>query len=441
MTISSENPSFRLTRLENGWLVGRFPALEAVAGVVHLVTTSQAIDVHVVRAQKASAADEAARACGLPAAAWVEQVHGPTVLQVGEATDRTIGSGSVRDFGEQPVSIFAPKGRRRVAGGEAKRNPRKASGIGISPEGATENLAGTPTPLQGLLQSGSTSRGLPPPAILRQPFGLDDNDAVNDPIFAGEADGLVTRQSGLGLVTRSADCPLILAADGEAGVVGTAHASWRSTVQQIAAELIRQMTAAGAAAEHIVACICPSAGPCCYQVGPEVLQAALEGIGPHAREFFRQCGLHGQAERVGLGQTTAFDPTCKPAQPPLRASARTRVPTCVGMPHQPESAVPHWYLDLWAANRDQLRRAGLNERNIHIAGVCTICGSQGDPDLFPSHRREGTAAGRFLALIGLGIRTEPRAIASNVASRRAGMPQTAKKWIRCDCPGRFPGLS
>jgi copper oxidase (laccase) domain-containing protein len=32
-----------------------------------------------------------------------------------------------------------------------------------------------------------------------------------------------------------------------------------------------------------------------------------------------------------------------------------------------------------------------------VAGVCTLCRN----DLFPSHRREGEAAGRFAAVIGL----------------------------------------
>jgi copper oxidase (laccase) domain-containing protein len=52
---------------------------------------------------------------------------------------------------------------------------------------------------------------------------------------------------------------------------------------------------------------------------------------------------------------------------------------------------------LWSANRDQLLRAGVRETNIHISGICTMCAN----DVFPSHRREGAAAGRFAAAIGL----------------------------------------
>ena len=52
-------------------------------------------------------------------------------------------------------------------------------------------------------------------------------------------------------------------------------------------------------------------------------------------------------------------------------------------------------LDLWAANRDQLVRAGVREQNIRVAGICTMKRN----DLLPSHRLEGDRAGRFAAII------------------------------------------
>jgi copper oxidase (laccase) domain-containing protein len=121
--------------------------------------------------------------------------------------------------------------------------------------------------------------------------------------------------------------------------------------------MVAQMAALGAEPDGIVACVSPSAGPCCYEVGPEVLKAAVEGIGPHAATFFRATG---RALLAGQGR-------------------------------QDRKAL----FDLWSANRDQLLRAGLRERNIHVAGLCTMCRN----DLFPSHRREGDAAGRFAAIV------------------------------------------
>jgi YfiH family protein len=167
--------------------------------------------------------------------------------------------------------------------------------------------------------------------------------------LAGAADGLVTAEQGLVLLGKSGDCPLVLMADRRHRAVGFAHASWRATVAGIVPEAVRQMVALGCAPGDLVACICPSAGPECYEVGEEVRMAALEGIGAHAAEFFKM-GPRGK---------------------------------------------PHF--DLWAANVDALKRSGVPSESIHVAGMCTLCRN----DLFPSHRREGDAAGRFAAVIGL----------------------------------------
>jgi hypothetical protein len=53
------------------------------------------------------------------------------------------------------------------------------------------------------------------------------------------------------------------------------------------------------------------------------------------------------------------------------------------------------YLDLWAANRVQLRTAGIEQ--IEVAGICTACHTE---DWF-SHRAEKGKTGRFGALIAL----------------------------------------
>jgi YfiH family protein len=165
--------------------------------------------------------------------------------------------------------------------------------------------------------------------------------------FAGKGDGLITNVPGLGLMGVSADCPLVLAADLDGKAVGVAHASWRGTVKQIAFKLARRLAERYQIdPSRLVACICPSAGPERYEVGQDVVEAALAGLGPSAREFFRQRD----------GKT---------------------------------------YLDLWAANRAQLLAAGLREENVHVAGVCTITRN----DLFPSYRVEGVKAGRFAAVI------------------------------------------
>lgn len=173
---------------------------------------------------------------------------------------------------------------------------------------------------------------------------------VRRPGCAGEADALVTDQPGLAVLGRSADCPLILAADASGGVVGMAHASWRSTVKRIAEKMIETMRKYfGVAPENLVACIGPSAGPDRYEVGRDVYEAAREHLGPEAKFFF------------------------------LRANS-------------PEK----WRLDLWAANTSQLLRAGVCFENLYTARVCTMERN----DLFPSVRVEGPSAQRFAAIIG-----------------------------------------
>jgi YfiH family protein len=167
---------------------------------------------------------------------------------------------------------------------------------------------------------------------------------------AGFADGLVTATKGLALMGKSGDCPVVLIADKRGKAVGFAHASWQATVAGIGPAVVRRMVDLGCDPSDLVACICPSVGPECYEVGEEVRTAAVHAIGPHAETFF----------------------------------------------HRPTNG-DKLHFDLWHANTDALARAGLEASSIHVAGLCTICRD----DLFPSYRQEGKAAGRFAAVIGL----------------------------------------
>lgn len=159
------------------------------------------------------------------------------------------------------------------------------------------------------------------------------------------ADGHATALRGVGVMVLAADCvPVILSAAGAAGAPGRAaeaagtapaavaavHAGWRG----IAAGVLEQGVAALAelAPDGVVhAVIGPCAGPCCYEVGAEVLQALR-----------------------------------LPAPPPGASKAM---------------------LDLRAAARERLDAAGVVE--VRDLDLCTIC----DRRLF-SHRREGALAGR-----------------------------------------------
>ncbi len=163
-----------------------------------------------------------------------------------------------------------------------------------------------------------------------------------------ETDALITDTRGVVLAAFSADCPLVALVDPVRRAVGLAHASRRGTLGLIAARTARAMERLlGSRPADMFAAVAPSIGPCCYEVGEEVLaeaRAALAG----ADRFF------------------------------TRAEGRLR-------------------LDLWAANAAQLVEAGLAPQRIEVAGICTRCRSEE----FFSYRAAGGRTGRFAVLIGL----------------------------------------
>src|SRR3954464_5614659 len=103
---------------------------------------------------------------------------------------------------------------------------------------------------------------------------------VGQPIADGAPfDGLVTDRKGPVLAAFAADCIPLVFADPAARVCGAAHAGWRGTVAGVAANVIRQMTALGATPAGIRVALGPSIGPCCFEVGPEVVAAFTGAFG------------------------------------------------------------------------------------------------------------------------------------------------------------------
>jgi polyphenol oxidase len=163
-----------------------------------------------------------------------------------------------------------------------------------------------------------------------------------------ETDALITDAPGVYLMLRYADCVPVLLFDPRRRAVGLAHAGWQGTVAHVAARAAEAMIShLGCHPQDILGAIGPSIGPCCYQVGPEVV-ARVEEAFP---------GGHGLLVR-----------------------------------RQPDG---HAHLDLWAANAYQLARVGLQQ--IETAHLCTACRT----DLFYSHRAERGRTGRLAAIIGL----------------------------------------
>ena len=163
-----------------------------------------------------------------------------------------------------------------------------------------------------------------------------------------QADGIVTQYPGIALVMRFADCVPLLFYDPVQHVIGMAHAGWRGTVVGAGPAVVKTMCEVfGCTCADIIVGIGPSIGPCCYEVGAEVVE---------------QMG-------VAFG---SVDNMVSPAQNGHGA-----------------------HLDLWAANHHALRGVGIEQ--VEIARVCTACNTQE----FYSHRAERGRTGRFGALIML----------------------------------------
>lgn len=164
----------------------------------------------------------------------------------------------------------------------------------------------------------------------------------------GQADGLVSREAGVHLIMCYADCTPLIFFDPQQSVIGLAHAGWRSTMQNIAGAMVEAMQRLGCQPGNIIAVIGPAIGPCCYEIGPEVVTEVQQNF-------------------------TEADYLLSHANP------------ATGQAH----------FDLWAANRHQLIAQGINQ--IIETNLCTACHT----DIFFSHRAEGGWTGRFGVIIGL----------------------------------------
>ncbi len=164
----------------------------------------------------------------------------------------------------------------------------------------------------------------------------------------GKADGLITEIPGIPLLQRYADCTPIIVYDPAHRAVGIAHAGWQGVVNRTAEALVWAMIDAyESRPQELVGVIGPAIGPCCYEVGPEVVAAI---------------------------RSSQNDPEVL-----LRPSYQSG----------------HAYLNLWDANALQLMDAGLQA--VEVAGLCTACHT----DIFFSHRGDQGRSGRFGAMVML----------------------------------------
>lgn len=92
-------------------------------------------------------------------------------------------------------------------------------------------------------------------------------------------DAIVTRTRDLALVVMTADCVPVLIA-GETSVAA-AHAGWRGVVAGIVESTVARMRELDGPRARLTALVGPAIGGCCYEVGPEVIEA-IDSVSPAA---------------------------------------------------------------------------------------------------------------------------------------------------------------
>lgn len=165
-----------------------------------------------------------------------------------------------------------------------------------------------------------------------------------------EGDALSTRVENVALGVKIADCVPVLIADPVRNAVAAVHSGWRGVLKKILMTTIQEMRRKFySSPSNLLIAIGPAIRACCFEVG-------LEVAGPF-EEQYPGCGL------------------TKP------------------LPEHPQKRS----LDLVKALEVQMDLAGVPSDNRHDLGICTCCNT-GD---FFSHRAEGSASGRMIALICL----------------------------------------
>jgi hypothetical protein len=175
---------------------------------------------------------------------------------------------------------------------------------------------------------------------------VDKPRALDEPHI--KADAIITNNPTLTLFMRFADCVPIILFDPVKKVIGSVHAGWKGTLNNIVKEAVLAMREQYSVNPlDIIAGIGPSIGPDHYIVGKEVYDLAAATFGPELNQV-----VSIKKEKI--------------------------------------------HFNLWRANEYLLEKQGI--KAIECAEICTACNLE---DWY-SHRAENGATGRFGALIALG---------------------------------------
>lgn len=177
---------------------------------------------------------------------------------------------------------------------------------------------------------------------------------TSEPEFCSEkyenTDGLITNKSNVMLSTTNADCILLLFFDPVKNVIANTHSGWRGTLQRISVETIEKMkNEYGCNPKDIICCMCPSIRKCHFEVENEVKE--------EFENEFKELPSYKFIEETEPNQK--------------------------------------WNIDTIYINKEILKNAGLQEKNIIDSKLCSVCES----DQIHSYRAEGENYGLTTALI------------------------------------------
>lgn len=159
------------------------------------------------------------------------------------------------------------------------------------------------------------------------------------------ADAIITRQVGMPIGVLTADCIPVVLFDTRLHVAGVIHAGRKGTALKIVSTTIQAMQKIyGCDPQDLLMKMGPGIGVCCYEVDKDCTEP-FKKLYPHLTELIKP------------------SPSGK------------------------------FMLDLFSANREDARMAGIDANHISETGFCTSC----QVERFFSYRREGTT-GRMLTV-------------------------------------------
>ena len=185
---------------------------------------------------------------------------------------------------------------------------------------------------------------------IRRVTAQDGGKGIVRPKDYSDVDGLITNETGIGLVTLFADCVPLMFVDPLHRAIGSAHSGWRGTVAKIGAAVLKRMHEEfGTDPADVYACIGPSICQDCYEVSDDV-----------AEEFIRAFPAHQDALLT-------------------------------------DKHNGHQQLNLWEACRITLLESGVAAEHISVTDICTC----ENADLLFSHRASRGRRGNFCGCIML----------------------------------------